>query len=250
MRRAPFRDRASPTLLTTLALSAALVGTVTHPHPAAAQDAVPIPLPEPDRVGELSVEGALAGRRSVRAFLPGPLPLGQAAQLLWAAQGVTEPMSEPDGWRWGRWGGGLRTAPSAGALYPLELYLLAAEIDGLVPGVYRYRPTEHALERVSGADRRALASAALGQRAIVDAPATVVLAGVYRRTAVKYGDRAHRYVHMEAGAAAENVYLQAEALGLGTVFIGAFRDDAVRGALGLDPDHAPLAILPVGRPAP
>ncbi len=204
-------------------------------------------LPDPLLDGATSVEATIANRRSVRELGPG-IDLGDIGQLLWAAQGVTEPMPEPDGWRWGEWQHGLRAAPSAGALYPLELYLVAAEVDGLDPGLYHYHPAGHALTRIGDADRRALASAALGQRAIAEAPAIVLVTGVYRRTAAKYGDRAERYVHMEVGAAAENLYLQAEALELGTVFIGAFRDDRVARTLGLPEDHAPLAIMPVGRP--
>lgn len=214
---------------------------------ARAQEADVIPLPEPARDGGTSIEATLAGRRSVRSFEPGPLRLTEVGQLLWAAQGLTEPRPEPEGWPYDHWGGGLRTAPSAGALYPLEIYLLATDVDGLDPGLYRYHAEGHGLERVGDAGRRALADAALGQGSITGAPAALVIAAAYARTDVRYGDRAARYVHIEVGAAAENVYLQAEALELGTVFIGAFRDAAVAAALGLPDDHAPLGIMPVGR---
>ena len=194
-------------------------------------------LPDPRPKGLLSVEEALMSRRSVRAFAAGGLDLGEVAQLLWAAQGI----SEAHPW-------GLRTAPSAGALYPLEIALLAGDVRGLAPGVYRYLPHSHALRSVVDGDRRAaLAKAALGQAWIAEAACALVLAAVYRRTASKYGERGERYVHMEAGHAGQNVYLQARALGLGTTMVGAFRDQEVHPVLGLESDEAPLAIMPIGR---
>lgn len=146
--------------------------------------------------------------------------------------------------------GGLRTAPSAGALYPLELYVVAGDVADLDAGLYRYVALEHSLERVGDGDQReALGAASYRQRAIYQAPAVVLIAAVYERTAIKYGERAERYVHIEVGAAAENAWLQAEALGLGGLFIGAFDDGAVKEALGLPEDHEPLGIMPVGRKA-
>ncbi len=209
-----------------------------------------VALPDPALDGDVAVEHTLAHRRSVRSFDDAALTLEQIGQLLWAAQGITRPVAEaPEGWQWGPWQGGFRTAPSAGALYPLELYLVAGRVDGLEPGVYRYVPREHALERTGGDDRRqALSSAALNQRSVADAPAVVVVSAVYARTAVKYGDRAERYVHIEVGAAAENLALQAVALELGTVFVGAFRDGDVQRVLGLSRDHEPLLLVPMGRP--
>ncbi|HEX6230791.1 MAG TPA: SagB/ThcOx family dehydrogenase [Actinomycetota bacterium] len=198
---------------------------------AASEEAIEVlELPAPRLGGEVSLEEALAARRSVRGFTDEPLALEDLSQLLWAAQGLTA-----------SWGG--RTAPSAGALYPLELYLVARD------GVSHYLPDGHRLEVLAEDDRRAaLARAALGQEAVADAAAVVVIAGVYERTAQKYGDRAVRYVHMEAGHAAQNVLLQAVALGLGAVPIGAFEDRAVREALGLPTDHEPLYLIPVGHP--
>ncbi len=194
-----------------------------------------IPLPEPVREGEVSLEATLNQRRSVRDFGDEPLTVAQVGQLLWAAQGITR--------------GGRRTAPSAGALYPLELYLAAGDVEGLAAGLYRYRPAEHELRKVVRGDlREALAEAALGQEQIEEAPAVIVTAAVVERTAAKYGQRAVRYVHMEVGAAAENVYLQATALGLGTVYVGAFNDMRVKRLLGLPADERPFALLPVGRP--
>lgn len=208
-----------------------------------------IELPTARQDGSTSVERALGTRRSALDWTGEGLSLSDLAQLLWAAQGVTERIDEPPAiWRGSEWMGGLRTAPSAGALYPLELYVVAAAVDDLEPGVYRYIPLEHSLEQVAQGDhRQALTGAALMQSAIAEAPAVLVIAAVYARTAVTYGERAERYVHIEVGAAAENVWLQAEALQLGSVFIGAFRDEQVQQVLGLPADHQPLGIMPVGR---
>ncbi len=195
-----------------------------------------IALPDARREGGASVEDALARRRSVREYSPEALSLGDAAQLLWAAQGVTG--------RYGR-----RAAPSAGALYPLELYLLAGAVDGLDPGLYHYRPRRHDLEVMAREDRRArVAAAALGQDWMAEAPAILVIAGDVGRTERKYGKRAVRYMNMEVGAVAENVYLQAAALELGTVFVGAFHDRRVREVLGLPAEEWPLGLMPLGRP--
>lgn len=192
-------------------------------------------LPAPTTTGEMSVEQAISLRSSVRTYARGALSLAEVAQLLWAAQGETRE-------------GGYRSAPSAGALYPLELYLVAYEVEGLPAAVYRYSPAGHVLEQHGVIDRHAtLAVAALDQPCLREAPAVIVFTGVYARTMKKYGQRAVRYVHMEVGHAAENVYLQATALGLGTLMVGAFNDDAVAGLLGLPEDHEPLALMPVGR---
>jgi SagB-type dehydrogenase family enzyme len=157
------------------------------------------------------------------------------AQLAWAAQGVTETR-------------GRRTAPSAGALYPLELLVVAGSVEGLEPGVYRYRPSGHSLLELTRGDvRAALAAAALGQEWMADAPCVLVLGAVYERTTGKYGARGERYVHIEVGLAAQNTQLQATALGLGSVVVGAFDDGRVRTRLGLGSDERPLALLPVGR---
>jgi SagB-type dehydrogenase family enzyme len=159
------------------------------------------------------------------------------SQLLWSAQGITQR----------RWG--LRTAPSAGALYPLEVYVVVEKVEGLPTGVYRYVPRLHSLELVFDRSvRKQLGRDALSQSAVVDAPATLAFAAVFARTTRKYGERGRRYVYMEVGHAAENVYLQATALGLGTVVIGAFDDAAVRDTLGMRADEAALYLMPVGRP--
>lgn len=202
-------------------------------------NAVPPPtltLPAPVRDGRLPVETALSERRSVREFRNEPLPLADVSQLLWAAQGV----NRPDGGR---------TAPSAGALYPLEVYAVVGRVENLAPGVYRYRPQNHTLALVVDGDKRAgVAAVALGQSWVQEAPLVVVIAAVYERTTRKYGQRGQRYVHMEAGHAGENLCLQAVALKLGTTVVGAFDDAALQKLLNLPLDEQPLALIPVGRP--
>ncbi len=194
-----------------------------------------IQLPEPRLDSETSVESALRRRRSVREFHKESLTLAEVSQLLWAAQGITDPE-------------GKRTAPSAGALYPLEVMLVAGRDSGLPAGAYRYRPQGHELVCLAEGDRRAkLAAAALEQDWLADAPVTIAITAVYERTAQRYRQRAERYVHLEVGHAAENVHLQAVALGLGTVVVGAFDDAAVKLVLNLSDNEQPLCLMPVGR---
>jgi SagB-type dehydrogenase family enzyme len=194
-----------------------------------------VKLSEPVLQGTLSVESALLGRISVRNFRRDPLDLSEVSQLLWAAQGIT---------RKGRY----RTCPSAGALYPLELNLVAGGVNGLATGIYRYDPENHAIRQCSGNDpRRELAAAALSQSMIAHAPATIAISAVHERTTGKYGERGMRYVFMEAGHAAQNVHLQAVSLHLGTVVVGAFNDDKVKLVLGLQSEEIPLCLMPVGK---
>lgn len=202
-----------------------------------AATADPIRLPRPAQDGQVgSLAAALATRRSVRSYVPQPLTLEEIAQLLWAAQGITHPS-------------GLRSAPSAGALYPLEVFLVAGDVEGLPDGIYRYVPRDHALALVGRGDcRHALAAAALHQASIEQAPATVAVTAVYGRTTPRYGERGVRYVHMEVGHLAQNVCLQARALGLGAVVVGAFHDDEVKRVVGAGADEEPVCLLPVGRP--
>ncbi|UCH46552.1 MAG: SagB/ThcOx family dehydrogenase [Betaproteobacteria bacterium] len=191
-----------------------------------------IRLREPTVTGGTALVEALAERRSVRQFESDLLSVEQIGQLLWAAQGIT------------RKGLGFRTAPSAGALYPLETYVVLSE------GVYHYNPRRHQLKRViEGDKRRELQSAAWGQRAVGSAPAVFVFAAVYDRTSKKYGKRATRYVDMEAGHACQNLLLQAVALDLGGVPVGAFRDERVAEILDLGKNERPLYLVPVGYPA-
>lgn len=212
--------------------------TALLPWPArAADEPVRVLLPPPQTSGRLPLEAALQQRRSLRAFAEAPLTLAQAGQLLWAAQGQTAP-------------DGRRTAPSAGGLRPLELHLVAGAVQDLAPGIYRYVPSDHALTLAVAGDRRAaLAAVASGaQRWLQQAPALVVVTGVVARSAGRYGARAERYAALEAGAAAQNLLLQAVALGLGSTFVGAFDDAALATLLGLPDGERPWALLPVGRP--
>jgi len=191
-----------------------------------------LPLPHTD--GEMSVERAIESRRSQRNFRDEPLTVYQLSQILWAAYGITSPR-------------GLRTAPSAGALYPLEVYAVIGNVDGVAPGVYRFTPDGHTITRVVDGDvRAALSDAALGQRMVRDAPMSVFYSAVFERSTVRYGERGINYTFIEVGHSAQNVYLQAEALGLGTVAIGAFIDDDVRQLLNLPADEVPVYLMPVG----
>jgi SagB-type dehydrogenase family enzyme len=195
-----------------------------------------ISLTPPTRGEARSLQAALALRRSVRRYSTQALALAAVSELLWAAQGVSGDR-------------GLRTAPSAGALYPLELYVVARHVDGLASGVYRYAPAAHAIERtLEHAGGTELSRAAGGQPAVASAPLVLAITAMPARTVAKYGARANRYVAFEAGAASQNVALKAAALGLGTVVVGAFDDDGVAQALGLSAGVRPLALMPVGRP--
>jgi len=191
-------------------------------------------LPRPRTKGDVSLEHCLLKRRSVRSYKNAAVSLADISQLLWSAQGITAE-------------GYLRTAPSAGALYPLEMYLAAGNVQGVSPGLYYYRPEQHELVLVRAGDlRRELARAALGQDCVVNAAAIILFAAVYARTSGKYGKRAARYVHMEAGHAAQNVCLQAAALGLGTVTVGAFEDDEVKRIAKLPEAQEPTYLMPIG----
>jgi SagB-type dehydrogenase family enzyme len=190
-----------------------------------------IQLPEPVLAGSVSLEQTLSERRSVRDFSEKQLTWEEMGQLFWAAQGITDPA-------------GLRTAPSAGARYPLEMYVVTSA------GVYHYQPAGHKVTlHLSGDLRKSLHAVSLNQDSIIKAPAVFLIAGVYQRTEARYGqERAPRYVHMEVGHAGQNLLLQAVALDLGAVIIGAFYDDQVKEALALPEDHQPLYLIPVGHP--
>ena len=187
-----------------------------------------IQLPEPASDGGMSVEAALAKRESVRHFTSVPLTLSLLSQILWAAQGITR-----------NWGG--RTAPSAGALYPLELYL------ALLDGFFHYIPRNHQLMHISESNFiEDLAAVALGQQCIRESSAVVVIAAVYKRIEQKYGRRGERNVKVEAGHAAQKILLQAVSQGIGAVPVGAFYDEDVRKVLSLPSDHEPLYLIPLG----
>ena len=196
-----------------------------------------IQLPKPKLEGKVSVEEAISKRRSVREFKGKALSLEEASQLLWAAQGITDPR-------------GLRAAPSAGALYPLETYLVIRDVEGIEPGVYKYHVKSHSLSIITKAKEGKnpvyeLYQAALSQECIRRAHINIVFGAVYERTTSKYRERGYRYVYMEAGHAAQNVLLQAEALGLGGVVVGAFYDDMVKSVLSMTAE--PVYIISVGR---
>lgn len=200
-----------------------------------------IDLPKPVLKGKMTLEETLQARRSVRAFTEDPLTMEQVSQILWAGQGVTK-----------RGAINFKTAPSAGGLYPVELYLVVGEkmVKGLAAGVYHYDPDTHTMSRtMEGDQRKALCEAALGQTCIEKCACNLVVTAVYARTAKKYGERATRYVHIEVGHVGQNVALQCVALKLGSVTIGALYDDKVKETLKLPDDHEPLYIMPIGRPA-
>jgi len=195
-----------------------------------------IKLPKPRLDSAISIEKVLCMRRSVREFTKDPLDLSQIAQLLWAAQGVTGAEAH-------------RTAPSAGGLYALEIYLIAANVKGLPAGIYKYECLTHeVVSLMEGDTRQRLFRSTLEQASISQAAAIFALAGVYERISAKYGERGIRYTHMEAGHAAQNLLLQAVALGLGAVLVGAFDDAKVKRVLGLSKKEMPLYLIPVGKP--
>ncbi len=200
--------------------------------PALSQEAIKLPPPVYD--GKISLERALKERRSIRQYANDPITLSDLSQLLWAAQGVSGSEAR-------------RTAPSAGALYPVEVYVVAGNVSGLHDGVYRYEPQKHVLFKRADGDKRMELSRAALHSMIQNAPAVLVFSGVYERTTAKYGGRGIRYVHMEAGHASQNVYLQAVSLHLGTVVIGAFQDEDVRAVLSLPENEQPLSLMPIGK---
>ncbi len=188
-----------------------------------------ISLPKPNRRGDKSLEETIASRRSVRSFSDRTVGIEEIGQLLWAAQGITDKNR------------GFRAAPSAGALYPLEVYAVTRE------GVYRYLPKEHSLKPVRKGDfRGSLCEAALNQPSVKNAPLVIVIAADYSRTTRKYKSHGTRYVHMEVGHCGQNIHLQAVALGLNSVSVGAFSEEGVRKVLLLPEKLTPLYLIPVG----
>ena len=188
-----------------------------------------ISLPAPSHKGKVSVEEALKNRRSYRNFTKEELTDQEISQILWATQGLNRNRG--------------RTAPSAGALYPLEVYV------ALPSGFYHYSPKNHSISLHEEGDKRpAIHKASLSQGAILNAPAVMIISAVHQRTAKKYGGRAERYIAIEVGHAAQNAFLQATAMGLGGVPIGAFNDGALQKALTLPEDHEPLYVIPIGHP--
>ena len=210
-----------------VAIAAILAGAATRTTTSTASGETP--LPAPITKGTMSLEETLSGRRSVRAFSDRRLTSAEIAQLCWAGQGITDRVR------------GLRTSPSAGALYPIELFVITAG------GVDHYQPASHTLRRHAGGDLRpALRRAALDQPVVADAPACLVMAADVAKTARKYGARAERFCLLEAGHVAQNILLQATALRLAGVPVGAFDDDAVARALRLPESLRALYLVPVG----
>ena len=202
--------------------------------------ATPIYLPSPRQKGDTSLEEAISQRRSVRHFTSEPISPSQLSQILWAVQGITDTSFK------------YRAVPSAGATYPLEILVACGKkaIEEIDEGIYHYDIDNHSLSLHHKGDvRLELAEAALYQEFIYEAPVDIIICAVYNRTLMRYGGRGERYVHIEVGHAGQNIYLQATALGLATVAIGAFDDERARNVLRLDKQYQPLYIMPVGRPA-
>ncbi len=190
-----------------------------------------IMLPQPELESNISLEEALNSRRSVRNFSSKELSLNQISQILWAAQGITQEST------------GFRTSPSAGALYPLEIFLLKSD------GVFHYIPDGHKIIKLNPDDLRPdLVQGVLFQGFVADAPVNIIITAVYERTTAKYGNRGIRYVHLEAGHSCQNILLQAVVLGLGAVPVGAFDDSYIQDLLDLPQDYIPLYIIPIGYP--
>ncbi|NLX64682.1 MAG: SagB/ThcOx family dehydrogenase [Clostridiaceae bacterium] len=193
-------------------------------------------LSEPVKKGNMSLEEAIACRRSVRSYSEGKIEEKDISQLLWTAQGITDEME------------GLRTAPSAGALYPLEIYIAAAMVEGIEAGLYKYNPLNHSLILKKYGDlREDIYNVSLRQDSIKDAAAVVIYCAVFEKTSSRYEDRAEQYIYLEAGHSAQNIYLQAEALNLGTVAIGAFNDKGIKRVLELTDEEHPVYLMPIGK---
>ena len=195
-----------------------------------------VELPDPSRSGKVSVEQAINNRRSRRSYSQEPVLLDEISQLCWAAQGITDKEY------------GFRATPSAGALYPIEIFLVVGNSD-LEPGIYHYRCLDHALGFMMKGDYRVdLCRASVGQDWVKNAALDIVITGLFKRTTVKYGERGRgRYVFLEAGHVAENIYLQAETLSLATVSVGAFIDEDIREILSLSKEYTPIYVMPIGR---
>ena len=198
------------------------------------------PLPTPV-AGEMPVEMAIKARRSVRTFADKPLTLSQISQILLSAYGITQRRGDEDH----------RAVPSAGAMYPLDIYLLAHHVDSLAPGLYHFQVFDSTLELVREGDfSEAIHEAANDQQTVGSSPATLIITATYGRITPRYGDRGHQYAHMEVGSVCQNVYLQAISLGLGTCAVGAFDDDAVVRLLEIGRRReVPMLVMPIGVPS-
>lgn len=192
-------------------------------------------LPTPLYEGNVSVEEAIYKRYSCREFMRRGLSQKEVSQLLFCTQGAPKH--------------GYRTVPSAGATYPLQIYALIAEVEQISPGIYHYLHRQHKIELIKEGDlREQLSEACLSQRFIVMAPVVILVAADYSKTVLRYGERGMRYVHMEVGHVGQNLHLQAVALNLGCVMVGAFYDTQVKELFSLPKNEDPLYIVPVGHP--
>jgi SagB-type dehydrogenase family enzyme len=213
-----------------------LVLGIVMVFPSSGLAAEAIKLPPPATTGGMPLAEALQIRRTVRHFAIRCLDLAQLSQLLWEADGVSGSQ-------------GHRTSPSAGATYPVDLYLVVGErgVTSLQAGIYHYEVTPHALMPVARGNFHPLvARACLSQAWMAGAPVMVVITGEYRRCTARYGERGIRYTHMEAGNVSQNLFLAAESLDLGAGIVGAFEDQALAQVLKLPPAHEPLLVMPVG----
>ncbi|MFH1957438.1 MAG: protein-L-isoaspartate(D-aspartate) O-methyltransferase [bacterium] len=201
-------------------------------------------LPAPEHKGKISVEEAISKRKSVRNYKNQPLSISEVSQMLWAAGGLCR----PENGKTDAVSGATRSFPSAGGRYPFEIYLFAGNVKGIPPGLYRYEWEEHRLKILQDGDlRKALAAACLGQDFINDAPATIVFTGIEKKLRSGYGERGIRYSVMDIGHAGQNIYLQAGALGLGTVAVGAFNEEDLKKLIGVK-GEIPLYVFPFGQP--
>ena len=212
------------------------------------QENLIIELPSPSFESNTSVEKALNTRRSERMYLQDAIKLEDLSQILWAAQGITLKIDTVPGvWVGQEWLGGVRTAPSAGALFPIELYIAAGNVENLGQGLYKYNALNHTLiKMVDGDQREEVRKAALGQSAVKNGPACIIIAGNVGRTEYKYKSRAKQYVYIESGAVSQNIYLQCNTLGIGTVLIGAISEDPMKIALSMPDYETPIAVMPIG----
>jgi SagB-type dehydrogenase family enzyme len=189
----------------------------------------PFKLPPPRYESEVSIEKALLERRSIRSYKEEPLTLNDLSQILWAAQGITEPKK------------GLRAAPSPRALYLLQVYVLPGNVTNLPMGTYRYEPQGHELVKTADGNKKAELFQAAGQTPIKNAPVALVITGLSEKT------KNPAWIYLEAGHAAENVYLQSVSLKLGTVAMAGFKEEEVRKVLNLPEKERVIYIMPMGK---
>ncbi len=196
-----------------------------------------VDLPEVDRTEGGPFYDLLFRRKSVRSFADEPMDMRQLSRLLFSGQGITRDNR-------------FRTVPSGGAQYPIDIYVLVGDVEGLETGIYKYVPQGHRLERVNAEDRRRqMGTAALGQDWLADAPVVLVICAEYRRITGRYGERGERYAIIESGCTAQNISLMSVDLGLGTVLVGAFHDRSVAQLIEAPDGVEPLLIMPIGTPA-